>query len=348
MERMHPDLRARLVGLGASEDDIEAATAHGWLALLAFERMLLPGSRKYDLAALAAAAGIEEESAQRLWRAVGFPDVPAGAAVFTDSDAEAARLAFAQAPTGDVETGTLLQQIRVISGSLARVASVEAAGFVDVLGEMQASGLSDDEIALAVLDDARLADVGALIDYVHRLQLRVAVWRRSVLAADPGVAVAVGFADLAGYTALSAALDPGALSELIGRWEAVAYDAIAANGARVVKTIGDEVMYVGLTRETVAASLALRDAATAEGLPPLRIGLAAGPVISRDGDYFGPVVNLASRLTERAVPGELLVPAALRDELKSGSGVDVRFTDLGTKDVRSIGPVEVCALERSR
>ena len=131
-----------------------------------------------------------------------------------------------------------------------------------------------------------------------------------------------------------------------GRWEAVAYDTIAANGARVVKTIGDEVMFVGLTNETVAASLALRDAAAAAGLPPLRIGLAAGPVVVRDGDYFGPVVNLASRLTEIAAPGEVLVPAALQDELR----VRPRAGDLaspGGEQVRSIGPVEVFALERS-
>jgi adenylate cyclase len=343
---MRADLRLRLITLGAADEDIDRAAAQGWLPLLAFEQLLLPGSRKYDLAALAAGAGIEEELARRLWRAVGFPDVPSEAVVFTDHDVDAARSAFRQAPTGDVGHGTLLQQIRVISGSLARVASVEAGGFVESLADMQSNGMSDDEIALAVLDDSRLDEVGVLIDYVHRLQLRAAVWRRTVLAAEPDVAVAVGFADLAGYTTLSASLDADAISTLVGRWEAVAYDTIAANGARVVKTIGDEVMYVGLTLEAVAASLALRDAATAEGLPPLRIGLAAGPVISRDGDYFGPVVNLASRLTELAAPGEVLVPAALKEELEPGAGAGVHFVDRGAQTVRSIGSVGVYALER--
>jgi len=344
---MRADLRSRLVELGAVDDDIARAEAHGWLPLLAFDQLLLPGTRRYDLTQLAAAVGIDGELAQRLWRAVGFPDAPAGIAIFTDRDVDAARLAFHQAPTGDVDHGTLLQQIRVISGSLARVASVEATGFVDSLGELQATGMSDEEIALAVLDDARLADVGVLIDYLHRLQLRAAVWRRAVLVAEPDVAVAVGFADLAGYTSLSASLDATDLSDLVGRWEAISYDTIAANGARVVKTIGDEVMYVGLTLEALAASLALREAAAAEGLPPLRIGLAAGPVIARDGDYFGPVVNLASRLTELAAPGEMLVPAALRDEVQTAPGIDVRFVSRGPQTVRSIGSVEVYALERT-
>ena len=345
---MRAELRRRLVELGATEDEIDRAETEGWLPLLAFDRMLLPGPRTRDLAALAAAAGIEEELARRLWRAVGFPDVPAGALVFTDRDVDAARLALTQAPARDIEQGTLLQQIRVISGALARVASVEATGFAELLDEMHSLDLPDDEIALAVLTDARLADVGVLVDYVHRLQLRAAVWRRTVLAAGSDTVVAVGFADLSGYTKLSATLDPTSISELVGRWEAVAYDTIAANGARVVKTIGDEVMYAGLTSEAVAASLALRDAARAEGLLPLRIGLAAGPVVSRDGDYFGPVVNLASRLTEIAEPGEVLVPAELREQLQPGPDAGLLWTARGTQQLRSIGPVEVFALERSR
>jgi adenylate cyclase len=344
---MRDELRIRLNELGATDEEIDRATGEGWLPLLAFERMLMPGRREYDLAALAARAGIDEELARRLWRAVGFPDVPAGAQVFTEHDVEAARLAFTQAPTPDIEQGTLLQQIRVISGSLARVASVEASGFTEILEDMHAQSASEEEIALAVLGDPRLIDVGILIDYVHRLQLRAAVWRRTVLAAEPDIAIAVGFADVSGYTKLSAHLDADAISDLVGRWEAVAYDTMAANGARVVKTIGDEVMFVGLTGETVAAALALRDAAAAEGLPPLRIGLAAGPVVTRDGDYFGPVVNLASRLTELAAPGEVLAPAGLRDELQPGTNDAVRWISRGSQQVRSIGPVEVFSLERS-
>ncbi|HUI50030.1 MAG TPA: adenylate/guanylate cyclase domain-containing protein [Acidimicrobiia bacterium] len=344
---MREELRRLLTELGASDDEIDRAAERGWLPLLAFERALLPGKREYDLVRLAAVAGITEEFARRLWRAVGFPDVPADLAVFTERDVAAARLAFSQAPAHEVEEGTLLQQIRVISGALARVAAVEASGFSAELDQLHASGRADDDIALAVLSDNRLAEAGMLIDYVHRLQLRAAVWRRAVLTAEPDIAVAVGFADLAGYTELSARLDPASLSELVARWEGVAYDTIAAHGARVVKTIGDEVMFVGLTRETVVAALALRDAALDEGLPALRVGLAAGAVVALDGDYFGPVVNLASRLTELARPGELLAPAELHQELLADGRDGVRGVSRGVLQVRSVGPVEVFALEHS-
>jgi adenylate cyclase len=344
---MREILRRQLIELGATDDEIERAEAQGWLPLLAFDCALLPGARRYDLGALAAAAGIDIDVAVRLWRAVGFPDVPTDAVAFSDRDVAAARLARAQSGDRDESTDALLRQVRAISGALARVASVEADGFTQLLEALRASGMSDDEIAEALLNDKGFEHVAALVDYVHRLQLRAAVWRRTALANDPEIAVAVGFADLAGYTQLSARLDPLALSDLVGRWEAVAYDTIATNGARVVKTIGDEVMFVGLTHETVSAALALRDAAASAALPQLRIGLAAGSVISRDGDYFGPVVNLASRLTELASPGELLVPASMREQLPEADAAGVRFVEQGVLDVRSIGPVEVWALERS-
>jgi adenylate cyclase len=345
---MQETLRTRLLELGATDDDIDRAETQGWLPLLAFDCAVLPGARRYDLAALAAAAGIDVDLALHLWRAVGFPDVPTGAVVFSERDVAAARLAREQAGNREDSADALLRQVRVISGALARVASVEADGFTELLDQMRASGMSDDAIAEALLTEQGFEQVAALVDHVHRLQLRAAVWRRTVLAADAEIAVGVGFADLAGYTDLSARLDPRELSDLVGRWEAIAYDTIAANGARVVKTIGDEVMFVGLTRETVAAALALRDAVVPATLPPLRIGLAAGSVVVRDGDYFGPVVNLASRLSDLASPGELLVPATLRDALPGDAAGGVRFVERGVPQVRGIGPVEVWALERSR
>jgi adenylate cyclase len=345
---MQEILRERLLESGATDDDIRRAEMQGWLPLLAFDGALLPGERRFDLAALAAAAGIDVDLALHLWRAVGFPDVPTGAVVFSERDVAAARLALAQTGSRNAGAEVLLRQVRVISGALARVAAVEADGFTEVLEQLRASGMSDDAIAELFLSDHAFEQVAALVDYVHRLQLRAAVWRRSALAAEPDVAVGVGFADLSGYTQLSARLDPRDLADLVGRWEAVAYDTIAANGARVVKTIGDEVMFVGLTLDTMAAAVALRDAATVAALPPLRIGLAAGSVVTRDGDYFGPVVNLASRLTELAGPGELLVPATLRAAIHDLAGGRFHFAERGVRDVRSVGPVEVWGLERSR
>jgi adenylate cyclase len=156
--------------------------------------------------------------------------------------------------------------------------------------------------------------------------------------------VAIGFADLAGYTALSAELDADRLGDFVATWEEIVYDTVAEHGGRVVKTIGDEAMFAGLSAPVASIALALRDAARSRGLPAVRIGLAAGMVVARDGDFYGPVVNLASRLTEAVPPGEIYASAALHDELAA----DAAFTwsAVGPLDLRSIGRSDVFALDR--
>lgn len=337
----------RLIDLGASPSDIERAADEGWLPLLALDSVLVPGVATYDAAALAAAAGLSGDFARRLWRALGFPDVPDGLPVFTERDLAAAQLAVAQAGSDLRDEDTWLQQVRVISGSLARVAAVEADGFAETVQSRRSKGVTDEAIASAILTETRLSNLAVLIDYVHRLQLRAAVWRRLARDADPDLPIAVCFADLSGYTELSAELDAAALSHLVGRWEAIAYDTVTSNGARVVKTIGDEVMFVGLADDTLLSGLALRDAAHDAELPALRIGVAAGPVLPRDGDYFGPVVNLASRLTEVAARGEVLIPADLSAELTPATRAQLQFTARGARVLRSIGSVEVLAVDRA-
>jgi adenylate cyclase len=341
---MRDELFARLRELGASDDDLARADAEGWLPLLAFDRVLMPGAPVYDIRELARRAGLDGEFARRLWRAVGFPDVPQGVALFTERDVDAARLLVSRAPEPDWTEETLLQQVRVISAAMARIAAVEAEAFVELVDQRRSEGRSEDQIAAAVLADSRLEEIAHLIDYVHRLQLRAAAWRRLTLEAAPDLDIAVAFADLSGYTRLSASLDAAELSALVGRWEALAYDTVAAHGARVVKTIGDEVMFVGLPPAVVGAALAVRDAVAAADLLPVRAGIAAGPVIARDGDFYGPVVNLASRLADAAGRGEILVPAALCS-LARDSGAECRAR--GRRRLAGIGDQDICALERA-
>jgi adenylate cyclase len=347
-QRDTEDVRRRLVDLGASGEDVDRALENGWLPLLALDRMLVPGLAIYDADGVAAAAGLDPEFARRLWRALGFPDVPPGIPLFSERAVEAARLAVAQASERELEQGTLLQQVRVISASLSRIAAVEAEVFADAVQEQRTSGMSEAEIALSVLSDTRFANISVLIDYVHRLQLRAAVWRRLAYDAVPDFVVAVGFADLSGYTELSSALAAAELSDLVGRWEALAYDTLTAHGARVVKTIGDEVMFVGVPVQVVASAVALRDAVGEEQLPAVRIGVAEGPVVRRDGDFYGPTVNLASRLTEVADRGEILLPAEVRDEFDDPAAAGLRFVARGRRFLRSIGDVTLFAVEAAR
>src|SRR3954471_17476982 len=339
---MDDDLRRRLHDLGVSDDDLVRAEEFGFLPLLALERHLLPGERKYDIAQLAAAVGVDVPWAQRLWRALGFPNVPPGVPAFSERDVMTAREVIRDAAEWRTDPDTLLERVRVTSGAAARIAAVEAELIADFVQSKRADGETDDDIARVIVSGDRLDRLAALIDYVLGIQLNAAVWRRLALQADPDIVVGVGFADLAGYTALSGELDPTGLTHLLSHWEAAAYDTVVAHGARVVKTIGDEVMFVGLPHEVLASALSLREAVGDVGLPPIRGGVAAGPVITREGDFYGPVVNLASRLTAIAPANRVLVPAAITDQVDVS---DFTLVPLGGQFLRGIGTVEICSLE---
>jgi len=339
---VHDGLRRFLLDTGAPADDIERADAEGWLPLLTLDRLVSPGPARYDAAGVAAHAGCDEEELRQLWRAVGFPDVPDGLAVFTDADVDAARR-LAKGVRPGTDFATILRQVRVISASAARIASVVADDWGDTVLRERVAGVDDDTIALGLIERFNGDDLTALLVHVTGLQLRAAVWRRMALDASPDLAVAIGFADLAGYTELSAELEPDRLAAFVGEWEEVVYDTAARHGGRIVKTIGDEAMFAGLPAQVARIALALRDAARNRGLPEVRSGLAAGLVVARDGDFYGPVVNLASRLTEIAPAGAIYASAALHDELADDGAL--QWAGEGSRELRSIGPVQVFSLQ---
>jgi adenylate cyclase len=163
------------------------------------------------------------------------------------------------------------------------------------------------------------------------------VWRRQLVAyfsrvashaaaevSVPGVApVVVGFADMSGFTSLTRRATEAELREVLEAFEAAATEAVGAHNGRVVKTIGDEVLFVADTAPE-GAQIALdlvAHAADDDRLPPLRIGLAAGPVVSRLGDVYGSTVNIASRLTSICRPGWVLLDRVMAETLRE----DERF-----------------------
>lgn len=127
--------------------------------------------------------------------------------------------------------------------------------------------------------------------------------------------LAVGFVDLAGFTPLSQAITSRDLVEFVRDFERTAHDAARRHGARIAKTIGDEVMFVA---ESPAAATAyatdLIETFGSDSVVP-RGGVATGDLITLHGDYFGPIVNLAARLVDQAVPGEVLVSAEVAAEV---------------------------------
>src|SRR5207249_10785875 len=133
------------------------------------------------------------------------------------------------------------------------------------------------------------------------------------------VRVTIGFVDLVGYSRLTQQLDVRALGTLVERFEALASDIVAARDGRVVKLIGDAVMFVAVDAGAacdIALTLLERFADDPSVTP--RGGLASGTVLLRGGDYYGPAVNLASRIAELAVPREILVTAEVAERAGTG------------------------------
>jgi adenylate cyclase len=351
---MNRKLRSFLRRRGATPDEIAEAERDGRLVLLTVDHQLLPGRPRYTFAEACRRASFDLDSAKRLWRALGFPDPPDDERMFRDEDVESLitlrrQIASTIVPIGEAYE-ELVQNVRVVGGALARIAEVQTDSLFTAVQAGREAGLTEEEIANQIsgaLDWNRLA---RLIDYALRLQLR-AVARRKLATSDPGATgaeeLSVGFVDLVGFTALSQELDPEDLAALVTRFEGLAYDTVVEHAGRVVKTIGDEVMFVAVDPAS-AARIAIRlteRSGDDELLPDARAGLAYGSVLAQEGDYYGPVVNLASRLVERARPGSVLTSSELRDAL--GDDPAFSWQRLRSRRVRDIGRVEIWALQRA-
>lgn len=154
----------------------------------------------------------------------------------------------------------------------------------------------------------------------------------------------MGFADLADFTDLSRRVSPDELGTMVVRFDATARDVVADLGGRVVKTIGDEVMFVADDGPT-AARIALALVAAHESdplLPEVRVGLDRGLVLGIGGDYFGPTVNRASRVTAVAHPQSVLISRPLREELRDDP--DTHTRKVPPAFLKGIGETELWVL----
>ncbi|HEX7522405.1 MAG TPA: adenylate/guanylate cyclase domain-containing protein [Acidimicrobiia bacterium] len=345
--KLHAFLRRR----GATDEEIERAEREGHLTLLALDRDVQSGRQRYGAEEAAARAGMDRELSIRLWRALGFPDVPPGIDAFTDDDVKTLVMLRQQLEastyTPDQAVVVLVQQVRLISSAQARIAELFSEQLAAQLDGAKERGLTDDEIAEFAVDVFGWSRLEPLIAYGLRVQFRAALWRKLALdkaAASGGVELAVGFVDLVGYTALSQELEPDELAILVARFDELAYDTVAKLGGRVVKTIGDEVMFVAAD-VAAAAQIALQlieQSALDDVLPDARAGIAYGTMLAQEGDYYGPVVNLASRIVALARPGSVVASEAVHEALEYDIGIEWR--KMRSHRIRDIGRVELWSL----
>jgi adenylate cyclase len=345
-------VRSMLASLGVSAAELDQAEREGTLPLLAVERLIVPEAARYDLAAVTERTGLSGVEIARLWRTLGYPVPQPGEVVFTDADLEILG-EISHLIAGGVATADLvLQMSRVVGSSMARVASSQ----VDVISaRVPGSPLRAAVAGLEVTDEQIVVSASALLPIVPsvlaatwRRHLQAAIRRRlSIAEAGEGHMGVVGFADLVGFTSLSQQVGDDELSTIVDQFEALTFDAVTEHGGRVVKMIGDEVMFT-VDSATAGAEIALALAEGTRGaddLSELRAGLAAGPVLEREGDLFGPVVNLASRITAVAFPGTIVVDQAVRDALIDDQRF--RLRSMRPRHLKDLGRVPLWVLRRA-
>ena len=362
LERVRAFLRAQ----GTPEDEIAEAESRDVLDLLVADRLLVPAERRYTQVDVAEMTGMDLDLARRFWRALGFPDVELEERMFTDLDIEALVILRSMMDLGVLDVDTSMQFARVIGSSMARIAEAEVSPQMRGLAIAGGSGSSDTVEAadrFAALADHSLPAMARLLEFVWRRHVQAAVRRAMLLRSrsDSGAlpVLAVGFADMVGFTTLSQQLSEEELAAVVARFEEVAHDTVTAGGGRVVKMIGDEAMFVAESAlDAARIGLALAEAyAGDELLSDVRVALAVGPVLVQDGDFYGPVVNLASRVVNMAAPGSVIVTDDFHDavdhavdhavdDITSGAAGEFEFLALRPRRVKDVGRIQLFVLHR--
>jgi adenylate cyclase len=332
-------------------------------AARALENLLLGGERTLKRRDVAQGVGLSLFSARKLWRALGMPNFTDDDLAFTAEDLEHLKIMPKLVREGVLTEDAAISVTRAIGQMTDRMVVWQVEALVEDM--VVAHGISDAEARVRLVAELpRLIEpLEEMLVYSWRRQLSAGVQRLAVRAkqgleaseegrtggeddAPLPLARSVGFADLVSYTSLSRRMNEKTLARLVQTFENKCAEVISVGGGRLVKTVGDEVLYIAET-PTAGAEIALalsREIAADERLPEGRVAMVWGRVLSRLGDIYGPTVNLAARLTAIAAPGQVLV-----DDLTAGVlGDDPRFvlTPLEVQNVRGFGEVRPVALGR--
>jgi adenylate cyclase len=273
---------------------------------------------------IAEAVGISMDVARQRWRSLGFTAVDDDEVAFTEADLDAMRLTQTLHDLGMITDEDEAALIRTLGRSFARLAEWQ----LGLLGRaVDPTSLGKDDLA------AVITEVTPVIEQVQSY-----IWRRHVLSAasrlllappadeEGAVSTGIGFADIVGYTRQTRSLKQQELARLVDVFEAKALAIVTAHGGRIIKTIGDEILFAA-DRPEDTAQIALELVETHlhdEDFPQLRVGVAWGPVLNRLGDVFGPTVNIAARLTSVARPGRVLADKDLADALQGNDDFSLR------------------------
>jgi class 3 adenylate cyclase len=335
-----------LVDRGATEPELVIASQEDRLPGLAIEMMRRQFAPRVTPRELAASDAVDLGTFDRVWRAAGLPAVDADERVLFDWDREVFGAFVAGAAVFGEEA--TLQFTRVVGAALASIADAALAIFGVTLEPTLETGELDEleytkaaEGATAML----VNEVPAVIAGLFRHHVEAARDRYLAMGSGERAVLAVGFLDVVGSTQLTWDVGAAAVGSAMSEFERRAAEEIATRGGRLVKTIGDEVMFVATTVDD-AARIALALARYADAHPiltSLRGGIAWGEAVRGFGDFYGPVVNLAARMVNQAEPDQIVVDAEFAAALSPSLA---RAVPLGPRALRGFGqPVPLFVVE---
>jgi adenylate cyclase len=341
---------ARLRKSGHSLAQLREAARSGRLAYGYLEDLFPDAEPTRTLEEAAEETGLEPALIERIWSAAGFS--PAALDELTNDDVE-----LLQANAAVLDAGlplvAFLQLVRVYGQALAQIADAEVKLFHLYVHEpLIREGVPGLDIAeeLADLASELLPLSAPIMENVHQRWLQHFVAQDIVghleSVSEDGdlgrVRIAIAFADLAGYTRLTEELGEAEALEVVERFVSAVEDSLPDN-ARVIKTIGDEVMIVGTDASALVDwAVGFQQLTTERPLP--RIGLHVGYALYRDGDYYGRAVNLASRVGARAAGGEVLVTR----DVVGAAGRHLAFQHIGEVKLKGFDETTELFLARLR
>jgi adenylate cyclase len=327
---------ARLRARGHSLERIKKASDDGQLAIGPIEDLLSSSGARHSLRRVSRESGLPGELVRQVYSAMGLGPLPPEG--LSDEDLEMMRYAAAVLAAG-FPLPAYLQLLRVYGQVMAQIADAEVRLMhLYVHKPLMRAGVPNVEIAEEM--EAMTRDVLPLaspfINYLHGRLLSHFVEQDLIghVEAELGeeeleegrLRVAVAFADLAGYARLTVEQGDEAAVSTVERFVEAVGQSLPAD-ARVIKTLGDEVMVVGPDPAALTAWAVGLQGGIAPGEPSPRIGIHYGEALYRDGDYFGRDVNQAARVVARAGGGEVLVTRPVVDLADGTDGV--QFARIG-------------------
>lgn len=332
--RIRIEVLSALSGDGVGIDAMREAIEADRLGLLLIERTLSPDDG-WSMSGICEHTGQDPEVVSKWFRALGRPvSADPSEEMYTDEDAEIAERIERYRGLGFTDD-EMMPVVRAIGRGVLNMA--DALG--GLLGDaLLAAGEPDPEMGLRYAIEARRIAEEDMLHLTHLVSVALADRIRSHAVAVEGSSagrlqgaqdVSVCFADLVGFTDLGENVSAVELSEVAEQLSACATD-VAVRPVRLAKTIGDAVMLVSSDTTSLvraAVELARRWSDADDGRPDVRVGVANGIGVPHAGDWYGPPVNLASRVTTTARPGQVVVTAPVRDAVVAHLGEEAATTD---------------------